>query len=92
MRLRTWRSSAPAFWNVEESGLLPWHGEADAMARDTSADGPAFGLACEIVLRGYVEHPQPPRRHGLAAGLAFEPANLTDRRRFVFPADALKLD
>jgi hypothetical protein len=56
-RLRAWRSSAPPFWNLEESGLLPWFADADALAREKGEDGPVGGLGCEVVLRGYAEHP-----------------------------------
>jgi hypothetical protein len=57
-RLREWRSSAPAFWNVEENGLIPWTSavDADVLVRDGSAEGPAFGLGCELTIRGYTEH------------------------------------
>lgn len=54
-RLRAWRSSAPAFWDMEQSGLLPWSRDVDALVDDTSA-GPAAGLACEVVLHDYAEH------------------------------------
>lgn len=56
-RLREWRSSPPAFWNAEENGLLPWMSpaDADAIMRDGSVDGPAYGLGCELAIRGYSE-------------------------------------
>lgn len=56
-RLREWKAAAPAFWNVEEDGLLPWmsQADADAIVRDGGGEGPAYGLGCELTVRGYTE-------------------------------------
>ncbi|WP_157592234.1 hypothetical protein [Solirubrobacter soli] len=39
---------------------------------------------------GHVDNPRPPEWTGLRPGRAVAPADTTDHRRFVFPADALE--
>ena len=56
-RFREWKSAAPAIWNAEEGGLLPWMSaaDADAIVREGSVEGPAYGFGCELTVRGYTE-------------------------------------
>jgi hypothetical protein len=76
-------------WLSASFGHVTAHLAEDAAATAAGVDLDAVQAWVEV-RDGHVDNPQLPKMNALQPGRTFEPADTTDRRRFVFPAAALE--